>query len=196
MKAAQINAFVNKAKDMGLEDYVVFYTDCEVEGIIRMKSDTSVVTLNDANDCLVVLERNANPVRNTANEKPLMVTFVDYDHITHAVIAMTADELRENASQFEFEDEDIKRLIKVVSGTRATGYLREKDTGELPKIPGRAVDFELGTPYTAYVPEKEEKSDSSTSTEEPKAEEVKEEAPVVEDEVEDTPEPVEEEENP
>ena len=169
MKKAQVNAIVNKAKDMGLEDYVVFYTDCEVEGIIRMKSDTTTVILDDANDCLLVLETNANPVRATANEKELLITYVDYDHITHGVIEISVDEFIKNKGNFNFEDEDTKRVLKNVHGFRATGFLREKGTGKLPKIPGMAVDFEMGTPYEPYTPplKEEENTEETPATEEP-----------------------------
>ena len=172
MKKAQINAIVNKAKDMGLEDYVIFYTDCEVEGIIRMKSDTSTVVLDDANDCLCVLETNANPIKATLNEKDLLITYVDYDHITHVVIEISADEFMDNKDNFEFEDENTKKILKNVSGFRASGYLREKGTGKLPKVPGMAVDFEMGVPYKPYIPQDPDSiEEESPSTEEPQTDE-------------------------
>lgn len=164
MKSDQINSIVNKIKDMGLEDYIVFYTDYEVEGIIRMKSDTTVAILDDANECICILETNANPIAGTLNEKPLFISFADYDHITSIGVMITAEELKENKDKFNFEDEDIKRIVKAVTGFRATGYLREKGTGKLPKVNGMAVDFEMGVPYKPYVP-KDPNQEESTSPE-------------------------------
>jgi hypothetical protein len=180
MKAEQINSIVNKIKDMGLEDYIIFYTDYEVEGIIRMKSDTTVAVLDDANECICVLETNANPIAATMNEKPLFISFADYDHVTSVGVMISAEELKENKDKFNFEDEDIKRVVKAVTGFGATGYLREKGTGKLPKVPGMAVDFEMGVPYKPYVPQ------------EPDQEEDKESEPVEEPVVEEPTQPVNE----
>ena len=157
MKKSQIEAIWNKADSMGLLDYLVFCTDCEAENIIHVKSDTQSVYMDSANDCLIVLETNADPLRMTFNDKPLIISYVDYDHIVKADIYLDGKEFRENKDKFEFDNDVATPIVNAVANNfRATGYLRDKETGKLPKVPGMAVDFELGVPVEPYIPPKKE----------------------------------------
>jgi hypothetical protein len=149
---------------MGLLDYLVICTDCEAQNIIRVNSDTTTVYPDYSSDCFVVLETNANPIRETLNEKKLVVSFVDFDHVVTLDVYMDVKELSENKDQFEFDEERVSEIMKVVAGThRAPGYLYDKE-GNRNKIPGMAVEFEMGVPYKPYKPKTEE---SVEPTEEP-----------------------------
>ena len=151
MQKEAIQAIVSSAKSAGLEDYLVVVDDNARR--YRVKSQTSTAYFDDGKEVLYCFSFNDNPIRNTMTEPQFIIESCTYDHITSITVQVPDDQLKDVLSNYSFDEEETKRIIKTVGKNfQATGYQYNKKNEDPIKKAPYISGIEMGLPYTPYTP--------------------------------------------
>ena len=154
MQKEAIQAMVNSAKSAGLEDYLIIYDDNA--RIYRYKSQTSTGYFDDGKEVYYSFNLNDNPLRGTQEDALWLVEACTYDHITSITVKIPNDKVKDVISKYNFDEEEIKRIMKKVGRPSwASGYTYTQGNEDPVKKAGFKPTLELGVPYKAYDPNKE-----------------------------------------
>ncbi len=154
MQKEAIQAIVNSAKSAGLEDYLIIYDDNA--RIYRYKSQTSTGYFDDGKEVYYSFNLNDNPLRNTQSDALWLVEACTYDHITSITVKIPNDKVQDVISKYNFEENEIKRIMKNVGRpSQASGYTYTQGNEDPVKKAGFKPTLELGVPYEPYNPNKE-----------------------------------------
>lgn len=151
MQKEAIQAIVSSAKSAGLEDYLVVVDDNARR--YRVKSQTSTAYFDDGKEALYCFSFNDNPIRNTMTEPQFIIEACTYDHITSITVQVPDDQLKDVLSNYSFDEEETKRIIKTVGKNfQATGFQYDKNVVDPIKKAPYMAGVELGVPYKPYTP--------------------------------------------
>lgn len=110
MTSSQVQAIVDKATQLGLEDHLVVATDNEY--VVHVKNQTSRVVFDNTNGIFWAFRTNVNPLRAIMKERPFMIEAFDYEHIVSITIEVAADEALEAVAAVNIDEESAKAIIR------------------------------------------------------------------------------------
>lgn len=172
-----IKAIVKLAKDCGKYDRLVVKSD--YNEFFYIKNDTQTCYFDDANEILVCLRTNANPIRHTLGQDKYEIICCTYDHIGSMYFQFSQKELKDIASNVDFEDEDIARVIRAAAGdSMATTWLRNKNgkfntpengiahvtLGVVPKAPDIEPAGNIEKPEAIKIDEETDSTDTDNES--------------------------------
>ena len=129
MDAKAIKEIVNLAKSIGKEDLLVFHSDNNDH--IYANNDTSTAYYDEANNIVICLRTNANPIRSTMNQPKYEIYAIQPEHLTGISFQLDIKDIHQITGSTNFDPDDVDRVVlSVASSAQATTYQRDRETGK------------------------------------------------------------------
>lgn len=127
MNATQVKKIVEKAKALGLEKYLVAYTDNEY--IVHLDSESSTGYFDHDSEILYIYKTNNNPLGAFHGECPMLLSAYCYDHIVEIDIEIPKDKTLDVIKTDKFDNDKSAKIIAIKTGEFvAKGYTKRFDT--------------------------------------------------------------------
>lgn len=144
MDAKTVNTVVNWAKSVGRYKDLVFHSDNNDH--IYANNATSTAYFDAANEMIVCLRTNSNPIRSTMNEPKYEIFCIQFEHITNISFKLDVKDVNQLKGDMNFEDEDVARVIQSFAPVaQATSSLRDKNGNFKEPESNRIKGVTLGT---------------------------------------------------
>jgi hypothetical protein len=126
MDAKTIKKVIDWARSVGREDSIVFHSDNNDH--IYANNATSTAYFDEANEMVVCLRTNANPIRSTMNEPKYEIFCIQFEHITNISFKLDIKEANQLIPSTDFDPDDAARVLQSVAPVaQATTFQRDKD---------------------------------------------------------------------
>ncbi len=126
MDAKTVNKVINWAKSVGKEDSLVFHSDNNDH--IYANNATSTAYFDQANEMIVCLRTNNNPIRATMGQQKYEIFCLQYEHITNISFQLDAKDVDKLIRDTDFDPDDVARVVQSFAPVaQATNSQRNKD---------------------------------------------------------------------
>lgn len=126
MNAPQVKKIVERARTLGLEKYLVAYTDNEY--IVHLNSESCTGYFDHDDELLYVYKTNNNPLGPFRSECPMLLSAYCYDHIVEIDIEIPKDKMLDVIKTDKFDNDKSAKIIAIKTGESiAKGYTRKFD---------------------------------------------------------------------